>query len=223
MKVIELRASVTRSNDIDAQNLRNELTEKGVLLINLMSAAGSGKTTLLSRIITDLKDKAKIAVLEADIDSAVDAEKIESLGAVSVQVHTDGMCHMDAGMTRTGIEAMDLEGTDIAFLENIGNLICPAEYDTGAHKCVMILSVPEGDDKPLKYPLMFEKSDALVITKMDALPYFDFDLELVRKHVSHLNPDMKIFPVSAKTGEGMEALEQWLLEQAASLRENQHA
>lgn len=223
MKVIELRASVTRSNDIDAQNLRNELTEKGVLLINLMSAAGSGKTTLLSRIITDLKDKAKIAVLEADIDSAVDAEKIESLGAVSVQVHTDGMCHMDAGMTRTGIEAMDLEGTDIAFLENIGNLICPAEYDTGAHKCVMILSVPEGDDKPLKYPLMFEKSDALVITKMDALPYFDFDLELVRKHVSHLNPDMKIFPVSAKTGEGMEALEQWLLEQAASLRKNKHA
>lgn len=223
MKVIELRASVTRSNDIDAENLRNELTEKGVLLINLMSAAGSGKTTLLSRIITDLKDKVKIAVLEADIDSAVDAEKIASLGAVSVQVHTDGMCHMDAGMTRIGIEAMDLEGTDIAFLENIGNLICPAEYDTGAHKCVMILSVPEGDDKPLKYPLMFEKSDALVITKMDALPYFDFDLELVRKHVSHLNPDMKIFPVSAKTGEGMEALEQWLLEQAASLRKNQHA
>lgn len=223
MKVIELHASVTRSNDIDAENLRNELTEKGVLLINLMSAAGSGKTTLLSRVITDLKDKAKIAVLEADIDSAVDAEKIEALGAVSVQVHTDGMCHMDAGMTRTGIEAMDLEGTDIAFLENIGNLICPAEYDTGAHKCVMILSVPEGDDKPLKYPLMFRESDALVVTKMDALPYFDFDLELVKKHVSHLNPDMKIFPVSAKTGEGMEALEQWLLEQAASLREHAHA
>ncbi|MBR3344225.1 MAG: hydrogenase nickel incorporation protein HypB [Solobacterium sp.] len=223
MKVIELHASVTRSNDIDAENLRNELTEKGVLLINLMSSAGSGKTTLLSRIITDLKGQAKIAVLEADIDSAVDAEKIEALGAVSVQVHTDGMCHMDAGMTRTGIEAMDLEGTDIAFLENIGNLICPAEYDTGAHKCVMILSVPEGDDKPLKYPLMFEKSDALVITKMDALPYFDFDLDLVKKHVSHLNPDMKIFPVSAKTGEGMEALEQWLLEQAASLKGHEHA
>jgi len=223
MKVIELHASVTRSNDIDAENLRNELTEKGVLLINLMSSAGSGKTTLLSRIITDLKGQAKIAVLEADIDSAVDAEKIEALGAVSVQVHTDGMCHMDAGMTGTGIEAMDLEGTDIAFLENIGNLICPAEYDTGAHKCVMILSVPEGDDKPLKYPLMFEKSDALVITKMDALPYFDFDLDLVKKHVSHLNPDMKIFPVSAKTGEGMEALEQWLLEQAASLKGHEHA
>ena len=223
MKVIELHASVTRSNDIDAENLRNELTEKGVLLINLMSSAGSGKTTLLSRIITDLKGQAKIAVLEADIDSAVDAEKIEALGAVSVQVHTDGICHMDAGMTRTGIEAMDLEGTDIAFLENIGNLICPAEYDTGAHKCVMILSVPEGDDKPLKYPLMFEKSDALVITKMDALPYFDFDLDLVKKHVSHLNPDMKIFPVSAKTGEGMEALEQWLLEQAASLKGHEHA
>ena len=156
MKVIELHASVTRSNDIDAENLRNELTEKGVLLINLMSSAGSGKTTLLSRIITDLKGQAKIAVLEADIDSAVDAEKIEALGAVSVQVHTDGMCHMDAGMTRTGIEAMDLEGTDIAFLENIGNLICPAEFDTGAGLNVMILSITEGDDKPLKYPLMFE-------------------------------------------------------------------
>ncbi|HAE16550.1 MAG TPA: hydrogenase accessory protein HypB [Erysipelotrichaceae bacterium] len=191
--------------------------------MNVMSSPGAGKTTLLSKIITDLKNEVRIAVMEADIDASVDAERIEALGAKSIQLHTDGMCHMDAGMTRTGIEAMDLEGTDIAFLENIGNLICPAEYDTGAHKCVMILSVPEGDDKPLKYPLMFEKSDALVITKMDALPYFDFDLDLVKKHVSHLNPDMKIFPVSAKTGEGMEALEQWLLEQAASLKGHEHA
>ena len=165
MKVIELHASVTQSNDRDAEELRNELSAKGVMLVNLMSSAGSGKTTLLSRIITDMKDSTGIAVLEADIDSAVDAEKIESLGALSVQVHTDGMCHMDAGMTRAGLEAMDLAGIDLAFLENIGNLICPAEYDTGAHRNMMILSVPEGDDKPLKYPLMFEHSDALVITK----------------------------------------------------------
>ena len=165
MKIIELHQSVTASNDRDAQVLRAELKEKGLLLINLMSAPGSGKTTLLSRTITDLKGRLKIAVLEADIDSAVDAETIEKLGAVSVQVHTDGMCHMDAGMTREGLEGMDLPETDLAFLENIGNLICPAEYDTGAARNVMILSVPEGDDKPLKYPLMFEKSDALVISK----------------------------------------------------------
>ena len=223
MRVIELHASVTLSNDRDAEKLRNEMTEKGVLLVNLMSSAGSGKTTLLSRIITDLKGKASIAVLEADIDSAVDAEKIESLGALSVQVHTDGMCHMDAGMTREGLEAMDLTGIDIAFLENIGNLICPAEYDTGAHKCVMILSVPEGDDKPLKYPLMFEKSDALIITKTDAMPYFDFDMEKVKERVLRLNPDIRIFPVSAKTGEGMEALETWLCGEAAALRETADA
>lgn len=223
MRVIELHASVTLSNDRDAEKLRNEMTEKGVLLVNLMSSAGSGKTTLLSRIITDLKGKASIAVLEADIDSAVDAEKIESLGALSVQVHTDGMCHMDAGMTREGLEAMDLTGIDIAFLENIGNLICPAEYDTGAHKCVMILSVPEGDDKPLKYPLMFEKSDALIITKTDAMPYFDFDMEKVKERVLRLNPDIRIFPVSAKTGEGMEALETWLCAEAAALRKSENA
>ncbi len=213
MKVIELHASVTESNDRDAEALRKQLREKGVLLINLMSAAGSGKTTLLSRIITDLKDSLKIAVLEADIDSSVDAEKIEALGARSVQVHTDGMCHMDAGMTKAGLEAMDLEDIDLAFLENIGNLICPAEYDTGAHLKVMILSVPEGDDKPLKYPLMFRESDCLIITKTDALPYFDFDMEKVKERAAFLNPDMPVFPVSAKSGEGMRVLEEWLTEQ----------
>ena len=218
MKVIELHASVTQSNDRDAEELRNELSAKGVMLVNLMSSAGSGKTTLLSRIITDMKDSTGIAVLEADIDSAVDAEKIESLGAQSVQVHTDGMCHMDAGMTRAGLEAMDLSGIDLAFLENIGNLICPAEYDTGAHRNMMILSVPEGDDKPLKYPLMFEHSDALVITKIDALPYFDFSMEKVRERVLRLNPQIRIFPVSAKTGEGMEELEKWLKEQIARVK-----
>ena len=210
MKIIELNKSVTDSNDRDAEVLRNELTEKGICLINLMSSPGSGKTTLLSRIIKDMNAKVPIAVCEADIASAVDAERIESLGATAVQVHTDGMCHMDAGMTRKGLFSMDLDGIKLAFLENVGNLICPAEFDTGAHVNMMILSVPEGDDKPLKYPLMFRESQVLVITKIDALPYFTFDLEKYRKRALTLNPNIKIFPVSAKTGEGMEDLENWL-------------
>ena len=196
MKIIELNKSVTDSNDRDAEVLRNELTEKGICLINLMSSPGSGKTTLLSRIIKDMNAKVPIAVCEADIASAVDAERIESLGATAVQVHTDGMCHMDAGMTRKGLFSMDLGGIKLAFLENVGNLICPAEFDTGAHVGMMILSVPEGQ--------------VLVITKMDALPYFTFDLEKCRKRALTLNPNIKIFPVSAKTGEGMEDLENWL-------------
>ncbi len=209
-KVIELNRSITDSNDRDAQELREELKTKGVFLINLMSAPGSGKTTLLSRTITDLKDEVKIAVLEADISSDVDAAHIEALGARALQVHTDGMCHMDAGMTRRGLEGMDLEGIELAFLENVGNLICPAEFDTGAHRNVMILSVPEGDDKPLKYPLMFSMADVLLVTKTDTLPYFDFNLEACRERVERLNPDIKIFPVSAQTGDGMEAWEKWL-------------
>ena len=216
MKVIELHRSVTASNDADAETLRNELKQRGTLLINLMSSPGSGKTTLLSRTIRDLKDDLKIAVLEADIESAVDAERIEALGAKSIQVHTDGMCHMDAGMTRQGLEAMGLETIDLAFLENVGNLICPAEYDTGAGKNVMILSVPEGDDKPLKYPLMFQKSDALVITKMDALEYFDFDIEQCRKRVLKLNPEIRIFALSAKTGDGMAEWEEWLKQETSA-------
>jgi len=216
MKVIELHRSVTASNDADAETLRNELKQRGTLLINLMSSPGSGKTTLLSRTIRDLKDDLKIAVLEADIESAVDAERIEALGAKSIQVHTDGMCHMDAGMTRQGLEAMGLETIDLAFLENVGNLICPAEYDTGAGKNVMILSVPEGDDKPLKYPLMFQKSDALVITKMDALEYFDFDIEQCRKRVLKLNPEIRIFALSAKTGDGMAEWEEWLRQETSA-------
>ncbi|MBP3869149.1 MAG: hydrogenase nickel incorporation protein HypB [Solobacterium sp.] len=216
MKVIELHKSVTASNDADAEALRQELKQRGTLLINLMSSPGSGKTTLLSRTIQDLKDELKIAVLEADIESAVDAERIEALGARAIQVHTDGMCHMDAGMTRQGLEAMGLETIDLAFLENVGNLICPAEYDTGAGKNVMILSVPEGDDKPLKYPLMFQKSDALVITKTDALGYFDFDLEQCRKRALKLNPNIQIFAVSAKTGDGMKKWEDWLKKETSA-------
>ncbi len=212
MKVIELHKSITASNEKDADALRWEMKFQGTLLINLMSSPGSGKTTLLSSTIQML-EKIKIAVLEADIESAVDAERIEQLGAVAVQVHTDGMCHMDAGMTKTGIDAMKGHDIDLAFLENVGNLICPAEYDTGARYNVMILSVTEGDDKPLKYPLMFEKSDVLVISKIDALPYFDFDLETCIKRVKRLNPNIKVFPLSAKTKEGMKEWLDWLQEE----------
>ena len=212
MKIIELHKSVTASNEKDADALRWEMKFQGTLLINLMSSPGSGKTTLLSSTIQML-EKFKIAVLEADIESAVDAERIEQLGAVAVQVHTDGTCHMDAGMTKTGIDAMKGHDIDLAFLENVGNLICPAEYDTGAMYNVMILSVTEGDDKPLKYPLMFEKSDVLIISKIDALPYFDFDLETCIKRVKRLNPKIKIFPLSAKTKEGMKEWLDWLQEE----------
>ena len=209
MKLITLNATVTASNDRDAEALRLRMEQAGSLLINVMSSPGAGKTTLLSRIIRDLGD-VKIGVMEADIDSEVDAERIRALGASAIQVHTSGMCHMDAGMTAAAWEAMEDKDLRLIFLENVGNLICPAEYDTGAGKNLMLLSVPEGDDKPLKYPLMFQKSDALVITKTDALGYFNFDLEKCRERVLKLNPDIQIFPVSAKTGEGMEALEAWL-------------
>ena len=219
MKILELHRSVTDSNDRDAEELRRELKEKGVFFVNLMSAAGSGKTTLLSRTIEDLKNEYRIAVLEADIEADVDARKIENLGARSIQVHTDGMCHMDAGMTRQGLEEMGLEEVDLAFLENIGNLICPAEYATGASRNVMILSVPEGDDKPLKYPLMFQTSDILIITKTDTLPYFTFDIDRCIERVRRLNPEIEIYPVSAKTGEGMDTWENWLRREIAAWKE----
>ncbi len=209
-KVIELNKSITDFADRDAQDLREALKSKGILLVNVMSSPGSGKTTLLSRTITDMGKEVPIAVLEADIESDVDAEHIESLGAVALQVHTDGMCHMDAGMTARGLEEMELEGIRLAFLENVGNLICPAEFDTGAHKNIMLLSIPEGDDKPLKYPLMFSMADALLITKTDAAEYFNFDMDLCKERVRKLNPDIEIFPVSAETGDGMEAWENWL-------------
>ena len=201
---------MTVSNDRDADALRAKMKERGILLVNLMSSAGSGKTTLLSRIIRDLPD-IRIGVMEADIESEVDAQRIEALGAKAVQVHTSGMCHMDAGMTAAAVEAIGDGDVDLLFLENVGNLICPAEYDTGAGKKLMILSVPEGDDKPLKYPLMFRESDALVISKIDALPYFDFNVDKCAERAKKLNPDIAVFPVSAKTGDGMEALEAWIV------------
>ena len=209
MKVISLNATVTASNDRDAEALRGEMRREGVLLVNLMSAPGAGKTTLLSRLIGDMRD-VRFAVMEADIESTVDAERIEALGARAVQVHTGGMCHMDAGMTARAWREVAGKDVDIAVLENVGNLICPAEYDTGAGCKAMILSVPEGDDKPLKYPLMFTESDALVISKVDALGWFDFDVEKCAARARRLNPDIRVFPLSAKTGEGMAALEDWL-------------
>ena len=211
MKVIQVDRFISDANDKDAAKLREDLKAKGVLFLNLMSSPGSGKTTFLSRTLKDLKDL-RLAVMEADIASTVDAERIAALGARSIQVHTGGMCHMDAGMTGAALETLGTDELDVIFLENVGNLICPAEFDTGAHKNVMILSVPEGDDKPLKYPLMFQQSDVLIVSKIDALPYFNFDLEKCRERALRLNPDIKIFPVSAKTGEGMEEWEKWLRE-----------
>ena len=209
MKVIELHESVTASNDHDADVLRAKMKMDGTLLINLMSSPGSGKTTLLKGTVKAMPD-VHIAVMEADIASDVDAVTMAQNGAESIQVHTDGMCHMDAGMTAEGLRHMNLQDIDLVFLENVGNLICPAEFDTGAGKNVMILSVPEGDDKPLKYPLMFSKADALVISKMDTAAYFDFSLEKCMERVKRLNPDIAVFPLSAKTGEGMDAWCGWL-------------
>ena len=190
--------------------LRSELKEQKTLLVNLMASPGAGKTTLLERTIQDLGSKYRIAVMEADVDSDVDAKRIEMMGAKAVQAHTGGMCHMDAGMTRRALEELNAPESDLVVLENVGNLICPAEFDTGAGKNVMLLSVPEGDDKPLKYPLMFTTSDALLITKIDVLPYFDFDAEKCIERAKKLNPRIKVFLVSSKTGEGMEAWESWL-------------
>ena len=214
VKVIEIKKSVFEDNDKDAAALRKELKDKGLYLLNLMSSPGSGKTTTLIRLINLLKDKIRIAVMEADIDSDVDAVKIkEATGIRSIQLHTGGMCHLDAEMTRQGLDALDAGDADLVVLENVGNLVCPAEFDTGAVRNAMILSVPEGDDKPLKYPLMFSVCDLVIINKTDVLPYFDFDMEKCRKYVAMRNPAAKVIPVSAKTGEGMEAVASWLLEE----------
>ena len=210
MKIIELKETITASNDRDAEVLRKEMKEKGTLLINLMASPGAGKTTLLESTISLIKDEFKVGVMEADVDSDVDAVRVEMAGAKAIQVHTGGMCHMDAGMTRHGLEELDYEGLDIVFLENVGNLICPAEFDTGAGLKVMILSTPEGDDKPLKYPLMFSESDVLIISKMDVKDYFDFDLDKCINRAKKLNPDIKVFPLSSKTKEGFDDWIKWL-------------
>ena len=211
VKVIEIKKSIFEDNEKDADSLRAELKRKGVFLLNLMSSPGSGKTTTLIRTIGLLKGRLRMAVMEADIDSDVDARKIkEATGIPSVQLHTGGMCHLDAEMTRQGLDHVDLEGLDLVILENVGNLVCPAEFDTGSVKNAMILSVPEGHDKPLKYPLMFSICDVVVINKMDVLPYFDFDLEKCREYVHMRNPKAQVIPICAKTGEGVELFAQWL-------------
>ena len=213
VKVIEIKKSVFADNDRDADELRSELKRRGVFLLNLMSSPGSGKTTTLIRTINLLKDKIRVAVMEADIDSDVDAVKIQAAtGIPSIQLHTGGMCHLDAEMTRQGLDNVDLGGADLVILENVGNLVCPAEFDTGAVCNAMILSVPEGDDKPLKYPLMFSICDVVVINKMDVQPYFDFDLEKCREYIRMRNPKARVIPISAKTGEGVEQFAEWLLE-----------
>ncbi len=220
VKVIEIKKSVFADNDRDADSLRSELNSKGVYLLNLMSSPGSGKTTTLIRTINLLKDKLRIAVMEADIDSDVDAVKIkEATGIQSIQLHTGGMCHLDAEMTRQGLDNVMLEGVDLVILENVGNLVCPAEFDTGAVRNAMILSVPEGDDKPLKYPLMFSVCDLVIINKMDVLPYFNFDLEKCKEYVKMRNPRARVIPICALNGEGVEAFADWLLEEVTNWKQ----
>ncbi len=206
LKTIDVKLSVFESNDREADKLREELKSKGLFLLNLMSSPGSGKTTTLVKTLEALRGEYRIGVMEADIDSDVDAHTVEKAGAKAIQLHTGGMCHLTADMTRQGLEALGTEDIDFAILENVGNLVCPAEFDTGAVKNAMILSVPEGDDKPLKYPLMFEVCDVLLVNKIDVLPYFDFDLDAVRERAKKRNPKIEIIPISARTGEG---IDQW--------------
>ncbi len=213
VRVIEVKRSIFESNDKDADKLRQELKESKTFLLNLMSSPGSGKTTTLKRTIEALKDKYRIGVMEADIDSDVDAKAIAELGVKSIQLHTGGMCHLDADMTRQGIKELDTSDVDFAILENVGNLVCPAEFDTGSTKNAMILSVPEGHDKPLKYPLMFSICDVVLINKIDVAPYFDFDFDKCREYVLMRNPNARIIPICAKTGEGIEEWTAWLSEQ----------
>lgn len=215
-KVIEVKRSILEDNDADAAKLREELKEQGTFLLNLMSSPGAGKTTMLKRMISMLGDEMRIGIMEADIDSDVDAQAIAETGIPSIQLHTGGMCHLDASMTRQGIREFGTEGMDLVVLENVGNLVCPAEFDTGASKNVMILSVPEGDDKPLKYPLMFSICDVVLINKTDVLPYFDFNMEKCKEYIHMRNSEAKIIPISAKNGEGFMEWIQWLREEIAA-------
>ncbi len=219
VRVLEIKQSVFANNDAQAEILRRELKEKGIYLLNLMSSPGSGKTTTLTRVIEKLKDRVKMGVMEADIDSDVDAVTIAKTGIKAIQLHTGGMCHLDAGMTRQGLNGLEGGELDLVILENVGNLVCPAEFDTGAVKNCTVLSVPEGHDKPLKYPLMYQVCDAVIINKMDVMPYFDFDLEKCTEYIHLRNPHAKIFPISAKTGEGVDAFAQWLLAEVNAWKE----
>ena len=213
VKILEVKQSVFAANDQEAAALRAELKERKIFLLNLMSAPGSGKTTTLRRTIAALKGELRIGVMEADIDSDVDAKAIAETGAKAIQLHTGGMCHLDAAMTRQGLDGLGADGVDLVVLENVGNLVCPAEFDTGAVKNAMILSVPEGHDKPLKYPLMFQVCDVVLVNKIDVLPYFDFDMDKCREYVAMRNPKAKVIPICAKTGEGIDQWAGWLKEQ----------
>ena len=209
-KVYEIKQSIFKANDDAADVLRAELRKQHCFLLNLMSSPGSGKTTTLTRTVEKLSGEMNIGIIEADIDSDVDADTVSRTGAKVIQLHTGGMCHLDAGMTREGLQQLEAAGLDLVILENVGNLVCPAEFDTGAHLNLMILSVPEGHDKPIKYPLIFQTCGAMIVNKIDVLPYFDFDLDQVTAFARQRNPDLEIFPISAKTGEGVEALADWL-------------
>lgn len=213
VRVIEIKQSVFADNDREADRVRARLKGEKTFLLNLMSSPGSGKTTTLLRTLETLRDEMRIGVMEADIDSDVDARTIASAGVKSIQLHTGGMCHLDACMTEQGLNEIGTPDLDMVVLENVGNLVCPAEFDTGAVKNAMILSVPEGHDKPLKYPLIFTVCDALIINKIDVLPYFDFDMDKVREYALRRNPKLEIFPISAKTGEGVDAWCDWLRRQ----------
>ena len=214
-KVLEIKQSVFADNDQRADELRSELKQKKIFLLNLMSSPGSGKTTTLTRTIELLKNDLKIGVMEADIDSDVDARTISELGVKAIQLHTGGMCHLDADMTAQGLEGLEANELDLVILENVGNLVCPAEFDTGAVKNAMILSVPEGHDKPLKYPLMFSICDVVLINKIDVLPYFDFDMEACKQYILQRNPKATIIPICARTGEGVAEWAYWLKQQTA--------
>ena len=215
VRIIEVKESVFEDNNRDAEALRAQLKAEKTFLLNLMSSPGSGKTTTLLALTQYLKDQIRFGVMEADIDSTVDARAMLDAGVKAIQIHTGGMCHLDADMTRQGLTELGTEDLDLVILENVGNLVCPAEFDTGAVKNVMILSVPEGHDKPLKYPLIFTVCDALLINKIDVLPYFDFDMEKVVEYAHMRNPNLKIFPICAKTGEGVDAWCQWLADAVA--------
>ena len=220
VKTILLNRSVYANNDEEADSLRLHLKDKGVFLVNVMSSPGAGKTTTLVKLINSIKDKLRVGVMEADIDSDVDAVKVAELtGVKSIQLHTNGMCHLDAGMTKTGLDGLGIEDLDLIFLENVGNLVCPAEFDTGATLDIMILSIPEGDDKPLKYPLVFEKSDLVIINKIDALNYFNFDIEQCSKYIKMRNKNATIIPISAKTGEGINLVSDYFINKVKSYKE----
>ncbi len=220
VKIIEIKKSVFADNDEDADKLRKELKGKGVYLLNLMSSPGAGKTTTLIGTLKRIQDKVRVAVMEADIDSDVDAVKIrKATGIPTIQLHTGGMCHLDAEMTRQGLDNVALADVDLVILENVGNLVCPAEFDTGAVRNAMILSVPEGDDKPLKYPLMFSVCDLVLVNKVDVMPYFDFDLDKCREYVRMRNPKARIIPICAKTGEGLDDFADWLLAEVKSWKQ----